>query len=407
VKGEPRPILYVHHRRELGGAPESLRYLIENLDRERFEPHVYCPAGPAAESFASAGARVHCGQVAAFTHIWASTYSGRRWLLLGREASKVPAHVARFLALLRRHSFEIVHLNDSPLVLAASMSYRARIPVVWHLRSALPAEESMRSRWIRLAVRKYAASTIAINSDVADSFDVEATVIPNAVDLNRFNPGPAGPARRSLGLRDQSVVVSYFGFVYPSKGYSDFVEAAYLVREQGVDATYLLVGGAVRDAAFFGTTLGRILTRAGLAFDHQHEAGSLIAHLGLGDCMRLVPFTPDVAELFRATDIVVAPSRGPELGRPILEAFASGRAAIASGSATGGGIVAANETGVLVPPRAPAELATALVDLINAPEERARIGANARRYAEANLSPERMTHRVMELYDRVLRDASL
>src|SRR5262249_49690652 len=87
----PTPILFVHHRSELGGAPASLSYLIRELDRDRFEPHVYCPPGPAAELFREAGAVVHTGEVAAFTHIWASTYSGRRWLLLARELARLPS----------------------------------------------------------------------------------------------------------------------------------------------------------------------------------------------------------------------------------------------------------------------------------------------------------------------------
>ena len=86
----PTPILFVHHRSELGGAPASLSYLIRELDRSRYEPHVYCPSGPAADLFREAGAVVHEGEVSAFTHIWASTYSGRRWLLLARELLRLP-----------------------------------------------------------------------------------------------------------------------------------------------------------------------------------------------------------------------------------------------------------------------------------------------------------------------------
>src|SRR4051794_23162643 len=108
----PTPVLFVHHRSELGGAPTSLSYLIRELDRAGFAPHVYCPAGPAAELFADAGATVHTGPVAGFTHIWASTYRGRRWLLFARELMILPAHVLRFRRTLRRHRFELVHFND-------------------------------------------------------------------------------------------------------------------------------------------------------------------------------------------------------------------------------------------------------------------------------------------------------
>src|SRR5438309_2868439 len=105
-------ILFVHHRSELGGAPASLSYLIRELDRERFEPHVYCPPGPAAELFREAGATVHTGPVAAFTHVWASVYRGPRWLLLLRELALLPRHLLCLGRTLREHRFELVHLND-------------------------------------------------------------------------------------------------------------------------------------------------------------------------------------------------------------------------------------------------------------------------------------------------------
>jgi glycosyltransferase involved in cell wall biosynthesis len=114
-----------------------------------------------------------------------------------------------------------------------------------------------------------------------------------------------------------------------------------------------------------------------------------------------VPFTQDTVRIFQASDVVVAPSRGPELGRPVLEAFACGRSVIASGSITGGGIITPDETGILVPRRSPDALAVALERLIRAPDERERIGANARAYAEQHFSAKDTARRVMKLYERV------
>src|SRR3954470_23143045 len=169
----PVPVLFVHHRSELGGAPESLSYLIRELDRKRFEPHVYCPSGPAADLFREAGATVHTGAVAGFTHIWASTYRGRRWLLFGRELARLPAHARQFRRTLKRHRFELVHFNDSPLIPAAALAHRAGLPVVWHLRSALPdGGHDRRSQLIRDAIGSLATTSVAINEDVAAVFGV-------------------------------------------------------------------------------------------------------------------------------------------------------------------------------------------------------------------------------------------
>src|ERR1700751_1958725 len=121
---KPVPILFVHHRSERGAAPESLSPLIRELAREQFEPHVYCPPGPAADLFREAGAIVHTGAVAGFTHIWASTYRGRRWLLLARDLARLPRHARQFRRTLHGQRFELVHFNDSPLIPAAWLARR-------------------------------------------------------------------------------------------------------------------------------------------------------------------------------------------------------------------------------------------------------------------------------------------
>ena len=363
-----------------------------------------CPPGPAAELLGRAGATVHTGPVAAFTHIWASTYRGRRWALLGLELARLPAHLRSLGTVLEERRFALAHLNDAPLVPAAIRLRRAGLPVVWHLRSSLPPSAGpRRSALMRTAVARLASVTIAIDEDVAASYRTDSTVIPNPVDLERFRPGTAPAERRALGIPPGVPVAGFFGFLYPAKGYCDFVEAAALLRRRGLAARFLIVGGDVRGAAFFATPLGRVVQSFDLARDHEAEARRLVRRLRLDDAVTFVPFTEDTAALYRVTDVVVAPSRGPELGRPVLEAAASGRPVVASGSSSGGGVLLPGRTGLLVPPRSPAVLAAALERLLADAELRARLGTTARAHAERHFSPERNAQRLMETYERVLR----
>ena len=189
-------ILYVHHRGELGGAPESLAQLIRALDRDRFEPHVYCPPGAAARLFAEAGATVHTGPVAAFTHVWASTYHGLRWLLLLRELARLPGHVAALDRLLGT-GFDVVHLNDSPLVPAAYVARRRGVPIIWHLRSAPGG--GIRAGLVRKAIRRFSTETLAINRDVADLWRVPAALVTNPDAPGAVQPGR--PPRRPRAPR--------------------------------------------------------------------------------------------------------------------------------------------------------------------------------------------------------------
>lgn len=403
AQARPIPVLFVHHRSELGGAPESLSYLIRELDREHFEPHVYCPPGPAADLFREAGATVHTGAVAGFTHIWASTYRGRRWLLFARELARLPAHARQFRRTLREQRFALVHFNDSPLIPAAWLARREGLPVVWHLRSALPeGGTDRRSAFIRWAIRRLATTSIAINQDVADVFGVGSAVVPNSVDLARFRPGDRAEAKAAVGLDAERPVVSFFGFIYPSKGFREFIEAAAKLREEGVDANYLIVGGAVRGEEFFKTVVGRGLQLADLTRDYESEAKKLVDELDLWDIVRFIPFTQDTAELYRASDVVVAPSQGPELGRPVIEAAASGVPVVASGSRTGGGVVVPGETGVLVEDFGVETLAEAVAELLRDPEHRRALGAAARKHAEQKFDQAQNAREIESIYTSIV-----
>lgn len=403
-KPSPRPVLFVHHRGELGGAPTSLSQLIGALDRERFEPHVYCPAGPAADRFREAGAVVHIGRVAGFTHIWASVYRGRRWLLFARELLRLPSHVVSFRRTLARESFDLVHVNDSPPLVAGWLARRRGIPVVWHLRSALPAGDTgLRARLIRATIRRLSAATIAINEDVAASFRLGSEVVSNPVDLVRFAPGDREAARDALGIVSERPLVSYFGYLYPSKGFREFILAAAKLRDRGVDADFLMVGGAVRGESFFKTHVGRLSLALDLARNYEQEALQLVRSLGLEDRLRFVPFTLDTSRYYQASDVVVAPPRGPEIGRPVLEAAASGVAVVTSGSSSGGGSVVPDETAVVISDHTVDALADAVADLLGDPERAAQLGRAARALAETKYDPALAAARIEAVYTRFLR----
>ena len=99
----------------------------------------------------------------------------------------------------------------------------------------------------------------------------------------------------------------------------EFIHAAALLRDRGIEATYLVVGGGVRSDAFFRTLAGRTLQRLDLARNYNTEARELVAELGLEHNIRFMAFTPEPGVLYRASDVVVSPSQGPEIGRPMLE----------------------------------------------------------------------------------------
>jgi len=117
---------------------------------------------------------------------------------------------------------------------------------------------------------------------------------------------------------------------------------------------------------------------------------------------RFLGFRSDVDDWITASDIAVVPSHVEPLGNATLEAMSHARPVI--GSAVGGipEMVLNERTGLLVPPRSPEQLASALSRLIGDTAVRNRFGDEGRRRCEAVFSLEAHTRGVLRSYDRVL-----
>lgn len=114
-----------------------------------------------------------------------------------------------------------------------------------------------------------------------------------------------------------------------------------------------------------------------------------------------VPFD-DLPLVYARADLVVAPTYYENFPIRILEALSSGVPVIASSV---GGIPEAVQdgtTGRLVPPGDPSRLADAVVGLLAADEERARMGAAGRRLIIERFSWQRAADETFDLYQRMV-----
>jgi len=208
----------------------------------------------------------------------------------------------------------------------------------------------------------------------ADPWRVE-TVSPG-VDLSVFSPLPAAasaPAlRRRLGLPPDAVVLAFAGRIQPLKG-PDIVlhAAATLLRSNPWLAGRLvvvIVGGPS------GSEVGAPGRLWGLA-----------ERLGIADRVRLEPPCPqrELAEWYRAADIVLVPSHSESFGLVALEAQACGTPVVAA--AVGGLRTAVRDghSGLLVDGHEPEAWARVLAGLLSSPSRLSALSRGAREHAAA------------------------
>ena len=122
----------------------------------------------------------------------------------------------------------------------------------------------------------------------------------------------------------------------------------------------------------------------------------------LGLRWRRLGYRADVERIVKASDLFVLPSYREGLPRSLVEAMACGLPAIASDIPACRELVDVGQTGVLVPARDPAALATAIRALAADPAARERMGAAARTRAEQQHDERVVVAKQIETYRRLL-----
>jgi glycosyltransferase involved in cell wall biosynthesis len=166
----------------------------------------------------------------------------------------------------------------------------------------------------------------------------------------------------------------------PQKGVDVAVRALAAVRREHSDAVLVVLGEGPERAAL------------------ERLAGDL----GVGDAVFLPGRGGDVGAWLERADLVVHPVRWEGFGLALLEAMLAERAVIASAVSAVPEIVAAGETGMLVPPDDPAALAGAITRLLADRELAAAYGAAGRERARREFSVDRMAIRTLAVYERAL-----
>jgi glycosyltransferase involved in cell wall biosynthesis len=314
----------------------------------------------------------------------------------------------RLVRLIRNQDFDVVHAHSSKAgVLGRLAARRCGVPAVFYTPNAfafLGTQNHVR-RWFYRSLeqwlgRRATDMLICVSRSEAVLVDRWAIVdsrqtvtIENTVDASVYAPSilPAdafqcadalrcADAKSALGLDPGRLVVGYVGRLAEQKGIVCFLEAAREVLASGANLQFVLVGE--------GHLEGMVQQR--------------VVSLGLEDQVLLTGFRTDIPQVLAALDVFVLPSLYEGMPYTLMEAMAAGRAVVATDVAGNRDLVRHEETGLLVPPGQADRLASAILRLVSAPDERARLGQAALAAAKVRTTPDQVAQQVMELYVSVL-----
>jgi phosphatidylinositol alpha-mannosyltransferase len=294
-----------------------------------------------------------------------------------------PRFISQVRDMLEREQFDLLHFHEpfvpflSPVVLRLSTSVNI---ATFHAYGGFsPSYEFGRRAMGGYAARLHGRIAVsgAAKHFIERYFPGEYKVIPNGVDIDRF--------QRSVPIarwQDGTNNILFVGRFEPRKGLLELLKAYRLLHKTGCDCRLLVVGSGplAREARrYVATRRLRGVEFLGRVSDEEK------------------------AQLFRTADVYVSPATGGEsFGIVLLEAMASGTAIVASDIHGYKGVVRRGREALLVPPREPKAIATAIGRLLGDDEERRAMGDAGRLRAEEFSWP-RVTAKVDDFYGVVIR----
>jgi len=383
----PLRVLFPFTGTGVGGSYVSASLLARKLQESgEVECIVVLPArGLNTQVFASEGLRpTYYDLPRRHSEALEDTTSWIRKVVAARAA--VAAHRLA-LRSLRESSPDVVHIHDDRTMLSwGRAAKRLRIPVVWHIR------QRTGTWWLDRYRMRLADSLVFITQDarrhrlaISQLSRKPNTVIHNAVDDGRFRPpGDRAQAKALLGLREDSVVLSYVGTLQPRKRPEWVVRAGIELLQRGRQVQILVVGG---------DPIGGAVQRA-LKAD--------VGRAGYTDAFHLLGYRDDIAAILRATDILGLPSIAEPFGRVVIEAMSSGAAVVATKAGGVPEIIDHGINGLLVPPDDYAGFLAACDSLVLDAGLRRDLAQHGLETAKERFSPRFMGEQVLRVYRELL-----
>jgi glycosyltransferase involved in cell wall biosynthesis len=303
--------------------------------------------------------------------------------IIGLQSMFSVSALREFRRVLREFQPDIVHAHNRffyTSVLAALYSVRADYELVTTLHlgdigmisglggAAAKTFEQTISRFV-ISRSEQVICVSAAAELIAQSLGAKRTaVVRNAVDVDEFSPNPTNG--KSL---------LYIGRFVHNNGIQDLLTALPAILDSHPDAEIHLVGSG---------PLGEKVQKT-------------IQSSGLSDSVTIYDYVDDISEMYDRASVFCRPSYSEGLPLTMLEAMASSVPPVVTAIAGVPEVVTDHETGVLLEPGNPDEVAQAVIELFDDAELRARLATNAREYITENLTWEQRTERVMQVYSQV------
>jgi glycosyltransferase involved in cell wall biosynthesis len=368
-----------------GGAQVHVQSLVERLDRDRFDVEVITLSdGPAVRRIRATGATVHVIEDPDDGVALDALVD----LLQDRPPDILHNHMYRAEVLGTRAALALGELGlPRPYVVGTVHSSRIRSEEDRALvRRLTPSMDRL------IAVSRAIVAKLVAEGRTAAPVEL----IYNGVDLDRYDHTEACcTLPEEYGFPEGTPLVGIVARLEPEKGHATLIEAWPIVLQQVPEARLLIIGEGSQRATLEAQADALGLLGCGCSPEHcvgtrRARPDAKILFTGLRD---------DVPAVTAALDVAVLASYREAQGLALLEAMALRRPVVATKVGGVPEMIDDGRTGLLVAPRDPQALATAIVRVLTDHPLADTIARAGHDFVQAHFSIEHMIDAVSAIYE--------
>jgi len=209
-------------------------------------------------------------------------------------------------------------------------------------------------------------------------------VIYNPLQKDRIEEGlQKSFSKGCFGIDNGEKIIGIVANLTPVKDYSTFLRAAGIIIEKNPQTKFVIVGES--------------------DLEEKKRLDFLISNLGLDLNVIYVGKHENPIPFVKMFDVGVLCSKSEGLSNSLIEYAAMGLPAVATGVGGNSEVVVQNETGFLVPPENPEELALHIIKLLKSDDLRRSFGQKARKVVEERFDQNRVITAYEEFYQKIIQ----
>jgi glycosyltransferase involved in cell wall biosynthesis len=302
-----------------------------------------------------------------------------------------PAGIFKTSLTLRKSRYSLIHTHASRdlwILVPALFISRKKTPLFLtkHVGSGIVKKDFLHKLLYKRVNRLFAISNV-IKNNLIETCPVSperVSILPNGVDVIQFDPKTVDreKIRREFNIKTKEIVLGMLARFTPGKGHEEFLQVAKELNKDHNNLKYLIVGESSRGEESYTEYIKEIV--------EKYNLKNII----------FTGFRSDTADVLTAMDIFVFPSHSEAFGIALIEAMAMKKPSVCTNSDGVLDIAFDNVTSLLFQKRNYIDLKEKLVKLINSKELRIKLGENARQRVIDNFNIEKLTDRIIDIYNR-------